>query len=76
MRLLHISDLHYWHITCNPFRLAGKRSLGVANLLLRRARKFWLETMPALQKFRVQGRCVPAARFPDFGFLGGSRTTT
>ncbi len=48
MRLLHISDLHFWHITFNPFRLAGKRLFGTASLILSRARKFRMETMPAV----------------------------
>ncbi len=48
MRLLHISDLHFWHIPLNPLRLAGKRLFGVGNLILKRARKFRMETMPAV----------------------------
>lgn len=48
MRILHVSDLHYWHVTLNPFRLAGKRFLGMGNLLVNRAWKFRRETLPAL----------------------------
>jgi 3',5'-cyclic AMP phosphodiesterase CpdA len=46
MRIIHISDLHFWHITLNPFRLAGKRLLGMSNLIFNRAWKFRMSTMP------------------------------
>ncbi len=48
MRIAHISDLHFWHITLNPRRLVGKRFLGLGNLLLNRAWKYRMQTMPAL----------------------------
>jgi len=69
MRLLHISDLHFWHITLNPFRLAGKRILGVGNLLLHRARKFRMETMPAVLEHVREVR-------PDHILITGDLTTT
>ena len=48
MRIVHISDLHFWHITLNPLRLMGKRVLGMGNLILNRARNFKMEAMTAL----------------------------
>jgi 3',5'-cyclic AMP phosphodiesterase CpdA len=53
MRIIHLSDLHFWHITLNPIRLAGKRLLGMSNLIFNRARKFKMETMPSVVR-RVQ----------------------
>jgi hypothetical protein len=38
--LLHISDLHFWEIVLNPFRLLNKRALGNANVILRRRREY------------------------------------
>lgn len=37
-RLVHITDVHFWHIALNPLRLLNKRLLGNANVALRRAR--------------------------------------
>ena len=37
-RVVHATDPHFWHVTLNPARLAGKRALGMANLVLRRRR--------------------------------------
>ncbi len=69
MRLLHISDLHFWHIPLNPLRLAGKRLFGVGNLILRRARLFRMETMPAvLERVRAVN--------PDHVLITGDLTTT
>ena len=47
-RILHISDIHLWNFTWNPLLWLGKRGLGLANLALRRARKFRREEMPHL----------------------------
>ncbi len=35
--ILHISDLHFWTITYNPFYLLNKRALGNLNLIFRRS---------------------------------------
>ncbi|MCK5862779.1 MAG: metallophosphoesterase [Candidatus Hydrogenedentes bacterium] len=35
-RIIHITDLHFWHIVRNPLLLCNKRILGNLNLLLRR----------------------------------------
>lgn len=45
MRIIHLSDIHVWRYTFNPFRLATKRVLGMAELLTSRARKFRLERL-------------------------------
>ncbi len=47
-RIVHISDLHFWHIPWNPWEWYGKRILGLTNLILRRARKFRLGAIPEL----------------------------
>lgn len=38
--LMHVSDLHFHRLPCNPLRYASKRALGGLNLLLRRRRDF------------------------------------
>ncbi len=51
MRIAQISDLHYTHLTWNPFRLLSKRILGNVNWLLARKDHFFeeqLEPLPAL----------------------------
>ena len=45
MRIIHLSDIHVWRYTFNPFHLANKRAVGMAELLLRRSRKFRLERL-------------------------------
>jgi len=47
-RIVHISDIHFWHIPWNPLAWYGKRILGLTNLILRRARKFRMEAIPEL----------------------------
>jgi 3',5'-cyclic AMP phosphodiesterase CpdA len=69
MRLLHISDLHFWHIPVNPLRLAGKRLFGVGNLILNRARKFRMGIMPAVVARVHEVR-------PDHVVITGDLTTT
>ena len=69
MRIVHISDLHFWHITLNPMRLMGKRLLGMGNLILNRARAYKLEVMPTLVE-RVK------ELKPDHLLVTGDLTTT
>jgi 3',5'-cyclic AMP phosphodiesterase CpdA len=69
MRIVHISDLHFWHITLNPRRLMGKRLLGMGNLILNRARNFKMEAMTVLAQ-RVQ------ELKPDHVLVTGDLTTT
>ena len=69
MRVVHISDLHFWHITLNPRQLLGKRLLGMSNLFLNRAWNFRMESMPALVD-RIQGIS------PDHLLITGDLTST
>ncbi len=48
LRIVHLSDIHFWQYTINPLRLLSKRLLGMASLLLGRARRFRLERVPEL----------------------------
>lgn len=68
-RYLHISDLHFWNIVCNPLRLINKRILGNLNLILRRRRYVRTERADSfiglLEKVR-----------PDALLVGGDLTTT
>ena len=41
--LLHVADLHFWHVTWNPFRMLNKRVLGNANVFLRRRHQYAME---------------------------------
>lgn len=43
MKLIHVSDIHFWQYAINPLQLFSKRLLGMASLLVRRARRFRLE---------------------------------
>ena len=69
MRIIHISDLHFWHITLNPLRLMGKRFLGMGNLILNRARNYKMEAMTVLVE-RVK------ELKPDHVLVTGDLTTT
>ena len=39
-KAVHIGDLHFWHISLNPWNYRGKRFLGMGNLIVNRRRKF------------------------------------
>lgn len=45
MRIVHLSDIHVWRYVFNPLRLVNKRAVGMADLLLGRARRFRLERL-------------------------------
>jgi 3',5'-cyclic AMP phosphodiesterase CpdA len=69
MRIAHVSDFHFTHLTWNPFRLLSKRLLGNLNWLFFRKKHFFdeqLDPLPAL--FRSLG--------VDLVLLGGDFTTT
>lgn len=51
MRIAHLSDLHYTHLTWNPFRLLSKRILGNLNWLLTRHSSFNYEQLQSLPDF-------------------------
>ena len=69
MRIAHISDFHYTHLTWNPFRLLSKRFLGNLNWIFSRRKHFFEEQLnplpPLLEELGV-----------DFVLLGGDFTTT
>jgi 3',5'-cyclic AMP phosphodiesterase CpdA len=69
LRIAQISDLHFTHLTWNPFRLFSKRVLGHANWLLSRKNSFspgQLESLPDLfSQLKV-----------DLVLIGGDLTTT
>ena len=69
MRIAHLSDLHYTHLTWNPFRLFSKRILGNLNWLLTRHSVFCYEQLDTLpQLFQELG--------VDLILLAGDLTTT
>jgi 3',5'-cyclic AMP phosphodiesterase CpdA len=45
LRLVHLSDIHVWRYVFNPRHLLNKRIVGMAGLVIRRARKFRLERL-------------------------------
>lgn len=48
MRVVHISDIHIWHYTWKPWRLFGKRAVGMVELATGRAKRFRLERIDAV----------------------------
>jgi 3',5'-cyclic AMP phosphodiesterase CpdA len=69
LRLVHISDIHFWQYAMNPLQLFSKRLLGMASLLVRRARKFRLERVN-----EVVERVLSVS--PDHILVTGDLTTT
>jgi 3',5'-cyclic AMP phosphodiesterase CpdA len=45
LRIIHLSDIHVWRFDFNPLHLLNKRAVGMAGLVVRRARKFRLERL-------------------------------
>jgi 3',5'-cyclic AMP phosphodiesterase CpdA len=45
LRIIHLSDVHVWRYSFNPFHLLNKRAVGMFGLVIRRARKFRLERL-------------------------------
>lgn len=54
MRIVHLSDIHFWQYEFNPLRLTSKRLAGMASLVAGRARRFRLAGLPGLVA-RVRG---------------------
>jgi 3',5'-cyclic AMP phosphodiesterase CpdA len=69
LRIVHVSDIHFWRYAFNPLRLLSKRLLGTAVLLLGRARRFRIERVPELVR-RVQSLQA------DHLLITGDLTTT
>ena len=69
LRIIHLSDIHFWRIEIGPRDFFSKRIVGAASLLLGRARAFKLDRMPAVID-RVLGLK------PDHVVISGDLTTT
>src|SRR5271166_3018009 len=69
LRLIHVSDIHFWQYALNPLQLFSKRLLGMASLLVRRARRFRLERV-----HEVVDRVISLN--PDHILITGDLTTT
>jgi len=68
-RLLHITDLHFWEIVWNPFKLLNKRMIGNLNVAFRRRHEFNCEAASACAQ-RLVGTGVKTV------FAGGDFTST
>ncbi|OJW19629.1 MAG: hypothetical protein BGO49_14350 [Planctomycetales bacterium 71-10] len=68
-RIAHLSDVHVWKTTFNPVRLMSKRIVGMAALMLGRARRFRLDRLEHLVEK------VESIR-PDHVLITGDLTTT
>ncbi len=69
LKLIHVSDIHFWRYALNPLQLFSKRLLGMASLVVRRARKFRLERVEEVVE-RV------LSLNPDHILITGDLTTT
>jgi 3',5'-cyclic AMP phosphodiesterase CpdA len=69
LRIVHLSDVHFWRYAFNPVHLLNKRAVGMLGLVVRRARKFRLERIRAVVE-RV--RALDA----DHLLITGDLTTT
>ena len=69
VRIVHLSDIHFWRYALHPMRLLSKRLAGTASLLLGRSRRFRLERVPELVA-RVK------SLDPDHLLITGDLTTT
>jgi 3',5'-cyclic AMP phosphodiesterase CpdA len=69
LRIIHVSDVHVWRFAVNPARLFSKRLVGIAELAIKRARKFRLERLA-----HVVDRVLSLE--PDHILITGDLTTT
>ncbi|WP_165222847.1 metallophosphoesterase family protein [Aquisphaera insulae] len=69
LRIVHVSDIHFWQYEWNPLRLLGKRAFGMAALLKGRAGRFRLERIED-----VVARVLSLD--PDHILITGDLTTT
>lgn len=69
MRIAHISDFHFTHLTWNPLRLASKRFLGNLNWIFSRRKHFFEEQVAPLPSLLEELNV-------DLALLGGDFTTT
>jgi 3',5'-cyclic AMP phosphodiesterase CpdA len=69
VRIVHLTDIHFWQYAFNPLQLMSKRLAGMASLLAGRARRFRLAGVPRLVE-RVR------QLEPDHILITGDLTTT
>jgi 3',5'-cyclic AMP phosphodiesterase CpdA len=69
LRIVHLSDIHFWRYAFNPLRLMSKRLTGMMSLLAGRARRFRMAGVP-----RVVDRIRSLE--PDHILITGDITTT
>ncbi len=69
IRIVHISDIHFWKYPANPLHLFNKRMVGVTALALGRASRFRLDRVASLVE-RVK------QLDPDHLLITGDLTTT
>lgn len=69
MRIVHLSDIHFWHLGLRLRDLPSKRTWGLISLFLGRARRFRLERVGAVVE-RV------LSLQPDHILISGDLTTT
>lgn len=69
VRIVHLSDIHFWRYAFNPLRLMSKRFTGMVSLVAGRARRFRLAGVPRVVE-RIRGIQ------PDHILITGDVTTT
>lgn len=69
IRIIHVSDIHFWHYPSSPWRHLNKRMVGVAALAIGRAKRFRLERIRSLVE-RI------SSLDPDHILITGDLTTT
>src|SRR5215468_5765167 len=69
VRIVHLSDIHFWQYAFNPLRLMSKRLTGMVALVAGRARRFRMAAVP-----RVVDRI--RSLDPDHILITGDITTT
>jgi hypothetical protein len=69
LRIVHVSDIHFWTLAVRPWHLLNKRLVGIASLLAGRARRFQLER---IHEVVARVRSLD----PDHILITGDLTTT
>lgn len=68
-RFLHLTDLHFWRVEVNPFRLLNKRIIGNTNVIVRRRHEFRIDEA---QRF---AKDIAALGIPDVLITGDFAST-
>lgn len=69
MKIVQITDIHFWHVCLNPFKLLGKRALGNANVWVKRRHEFITSHVDGFSDY-------VAGVNPDLVLLTGDFTST